>query len=277
MTGETYDARCPSCDTVNHLIDSDLGVRLKCGSCGQPFVFGAEILEKRKSEKLREKEKAKWEAEYAKERARREAAERKKAEAELKVAQAAVAATPETPAAAVEVLTLAPASAIRPRVGLIRRRIAHLVIAIILIGTPLLKVASDWQVEKQAALAPAVPQKLTVSEYKKAVLLICERMRVLNANAEKGVTIQQFDEKFDVIREAYFEVAATASSTDKMRESFTMLSKTIDEYQGMRKALVELIFAKPRDKDEKQQEWESAALGAMLFQGGIESTLSREP
>lgn len=44
-----HDAICPSCGVVNHLADSDLGVRLNCGSCGEPFVYGAEIARQRKA------------------------------------------------------------------------------------------------------------------------------------------------------------------------------------------------------------------------------------
>lgn len=90
-----HSAICPSCGTSNTLQDSDLGVRLNCGSCGQPFVFGEEILKARKEKKAEEdrlqRERLKAEAE-SRANARMlsqeaEARKRKAAEAERDAAE----------------------------------------------------------------------------------------------------------------------------------------------------------------------------------------------
>ena len=83
-----YKAKCPACNEINNLTDADLGITLKCGSCGEPFRFGDDIVAERKrvaaeKKRLEREEKARIDE------MNREAAKRVKEAADAERARAA--------------------------------------------------------------------------------------------------------------------------------------------------------------------------------------------
>ena len=87
----TYDVRCPACDQLHTLQESDLGQNLACGACSTPFKYD-EPLKKMKAEAKRAKKASQIKHKQAVLEAKKKAAEAKKAQSEAEALRKKLAA-----------------------------------------------------------------------------------------------------------------------------------------------------------------------------------------